>query len=215
MARPKNTEERRKQIAGALVSVMAKRGYDGASINSVAAEAGLTSGLVHYHFKNKQEILLFALENLVTAHRAALSEIMENAKSDPLREVRTFIDFHLGLGTNADPDALACWVLLSGEALRQASIREAYENAIALLVEQLASIITRGMKSKAFGRTDAKAAAAALFATIQGYYVLAATARRIIPRGSAARSMKLMAEGLLQPKPKNARKKPRRKKVRS
>jgi TetR/AcrR family transcriptional repressor of bet genes len=43
------------------------------------------------------------------------------------------------------------------------------------------------------------AAASALVAAIQGYLVLAATARSVIPRGSAATSTKRMAEGLLRP----------------
>jgi TetR/AcrR family transcriptional repressor of bet genes len=43
------------------------------------------------------------------------------------------------------------------------------------------------------------AAASALVATIQGYFVLAATARSLIPKGSAASSTKKMAEGLLRP----------------
>jgi len=65
MARPSNTDERRLQIMGALVKVMAKRGYDGASVADIARAARLTPGLVHYHFKNKQEILLAALRDLV------------------------------------------------------------------------------------------------------------------------------------------------------
>jgi hypothetical protein len=37
-------------------------------------------------------------------------------------------------------------------------------------------------------------------AAIQGYLVLAATARCAIPKGSAAASTKAMADGLLKPK---------------
>ena len=36
---------------------MAKRGYDGASVADIAKAARLTPGLVHYHFKNKQELI--------------------------------------------------------------------------------------------------------------------------------------------------------------
>ena len=50
MARPRNTEERRRQIVDGLRLVMAENGYDGASVQAVAKAAGLTAGLVHYHF---------------------------------------------------------------------------------------------------------------------------------------------------------------------
>ena len=72
MARPSNTDERRLQIMGALVKVMARRGYDGASVADIARAARLTPGLVHYHFKNKQEILLAALRDLVARRDASL-----------------------------------------------------------------------------------------------------------------------------------------------
>jgi TetR/AcrR family transcriptional repressor of bet genes len=69
MARPSNTEERRQQIVEGLLRVMAKRGYERASIAEIAKEAGLSSGLVHYHFKDKQEILLTAVEQLAARVR--------------------------------------------------------------------------------------------------------------------------------------------------
>src|SRR6187549_3675127 len=98
MARPSNTEERREQITRALVKVMARRGYDGASIGDIAKAARLTPGLVHYHFKSKQEILLEALGGLVARHEANLDARLERAGGDPAAEVAAFIDLHLGLG---------------------------------------------------------------------------------------------------------------------
>jgi TetR/AcrR family transcriptional repressor of bet genes len=201
MPRPSNTDERRAQITAALVRVMARRGYDGASVVDIAKAARLTPGLVHYHFKNKQAILLAALGDLVSRHEVALGARLDAAGEDPHAELEAFIDFHLRLGTDADPETLACWIVLSGEALRERRVRTGYEHAIATSASRLAAIIRRGLDSKAFGAVDldADAAASALVATIQGYFVLAATARATIPRGSAARMTKRMAEGLLRP----------------
>ena len=64
MPRPSNTQERRQQIVEALLDVMAAEGYAGASIQAIAAAAGLNPGLVHYHFKSKQQVLLHAIETL-------------------------------------------------------------------------------------------------------------------------------------------------------
>src|SRR5262245_52255763 len=122
MPRPSNTEKRRAQISRALVKVMAKHGYGGASIAGIAKAARLTPGLVHYHFENKQEILLAALRDLVARHNDTLESRLA-AAGDPVAEVAAFIDLHLGLGADADPEALACWILLSGEALREPRVR--------------------------------------------------------------------------------------------
>jgi len=199
MARPSNTDERRLQIMGALVKVMARRGYDGASVADIARAARLTPGLVHYHFKNKQEILLAALRDLVARRDASLEARLGAAGGDPVAELTAFIDFHLGLGADADPEALACWILLSGEALREPRVRVPFEDALQVRMARLADVIRRGVGQRVFACDRPDDAASALVALIQGYFVLAATARKTIPRGSAAASAKRMAEGLLRP----------------
>jgi TetR/AcrR family transcriptional repressor of bet genes len=64
-------------------------------------------------------------------------------------------------------------------------------------VRRLAEILKRGPSIGVFTCDDPEAAAAAIVATIQGYYVIGATARDVIPRGSAAGSLHGMCEGLV------------------
>ncbi len=175
---------------------MAHKGYDGASIADVAKAAKLSAGLVHYHFDSKQEILLAALQALSERHLASL-DVRLSQHPEPCARLHALIDFHLGLGADADPDALACWILLSGEALRSADVRARFEEALAALEQRLSAIIESGVASGAFSCHAPPGAASALLATMQGYFVLAATARSLIPKGSAAAMMKLMAHGLL------------------
>ena len=201
MPRPSNTQERRRQIAGALIKVMARRGYDGASVAGIAKAARLTAGLVHYHFESKQEILLAALDELVARHDAQLDERLQAAgDDDPHAQVAAFIDFHLGVGADADPEALACWVLISGEALREPKVRAGFQAALAGMSTRLAAIVRRGVERRVFAGVAPEPAAAALLAAIQGYFVLAATARALIPPGSAPPPPHQMAEGLLRPR---------------
>ena len=198
MARPTNSDVRREQISDALIRVMAKRGYDGASVADVAKAARLTPGLVHYHFESKQEILLLALERLVSRHLEKLDARLTQAAGDASAQLHAFIDFHLGLGADQDPEALACWILLSGEALREPKVGSALEAALGAMTERLHATIRRGVEQGVFACARPDAAASALVATIQGYFMLAATARSLIPKGSAAACTKQMAEGLCQ-----------------
>jgi TetR/AcrR family transcriptional repressor of bet genes len=197
MARPTNSEARREQISDALIRVMAKRGYDGASVADIAKTARLTPGLVHYHFDTKQEILLLALDRLVARHVAGLEARLAQVEGDPAAELDAFIDFHLGLGADADPEALACWILLSGEALREPKVSDDLERGLRLLTDRLSQLIAAGVSQGVFTCTRVDAAASALLATIQGYFMLAGTARDLIPKGSAAACTKQMAAGLL------------------
>lgn len=199
MPRATNTAERRAEIVDALIAVMAKRGYDGASIAEVARRARLTPGLVHYHFDNKLEILVEAVRVLGARHAQGLETALA-AHADPLAQLAAFVDVHLGLGAAANPEALACWVLVCAEALRERRIRGEVERVLAGLTGRLAGILRSGHAARRLACPDPEAAAAALVATIHGYFTVAAIARDAIPSGTAARCTLRMAEGLVRPK---------------
>jgi AcrR family transcriptional regulator len=57
-------QERRRQIADALIRVAATRGLHATGMREVAAEAGVSLRLVQYYFGTKEELLLFATQQL-------------------------------------------------------------------------------------------------------------------------------------------------------
>jgi AcrR family transcriptional regulator len=56
--------ERRRQIADALLRVAAERGLHATGMREVAAAAGVSLRLVQYYFGTKEELLLFATQQL-------------------------------------------------------------------------------------------------------------------------------------------------------
>lgn len=195
MTRASNTDDRRAQIVDALITVMAKHGYDGASIGAIARKAGLAPGLVHYHFDNKLEILLAAVRKIAAEHNGALDSALAGI-DDPRRALATFVDVHLGLGAHANATALACWVLIIGESLREKRVRHEVELVLARLTTRINDILARGITANIFD-CDLDAAAAGILAAIQGYFTLAATSRALIPPGTAATTTLQMIEGLV------------------
>ncbi len=66
--------ERRAQIADALMRVAAGQGLEDVSLRHVAAEAGVSAGMVPHYFRTKEEMMLFAMARVaekVTARLAA------------------------------------------------------------------------------------------------------------------------------------------------
>jgi AcrR family transcriptional regulator len=59
---PKVVEDRREQIIDAAMRVFAQRGFARATNRDVAREAGITTGLIYYYFKSKEDLLRAALE---------------------------------------------------------------------------------------------------------------------------------------------------------
>jgi AcrR family transcriptional regulator len=53
---------RRTEIADALMRVAATRGLEEVSLRHVAAEAGVSAGMVQHYFRTKEEMMTFALD---------------------------------------------------------------------------------------------------------------------------------------------------------
>jgi TetR/AcrR family transcriptional repressor of bet genes len=200
MARPSNTEERRKQIVQGLLRVMAERGYERASIAEIAKAAGLSPGLVHYHFTQKQEVLLALVEQLAERGRERVRARLARTKGGARARVEAFIEAFLATGDDAEPEAVAAWVTISAEALRQPEVRAAYDKVVRADLAHLEELV-----GEVLGRERARAVAAGLFATVQGYSVLSTAAPGLIPPGSAVGTVKRMAAGLLDTQGQEAR----------
>ena len=52
----------RTRILEAAFTVLGRQGYESTSIKDIAAEAGVAQGLIHYHYKSKQLLVLAVLE---------------------------------------------------------------------------------------------------------------------------------------------------------
>jgi AcrR family transcriptional regulator len=58
-------EERKAQILQAAYTVARLRGLDRLTVRLVASEAGLSNGLVHFHFKTKEALLIALLDRVL------------------------------------------------------------------------------------------------------------------------------------------------------
>lgn len=192
MGRPSNRAARREQILDGFQSALAHHGFEKATINSIAKEAGLTSGLIHYHFSSKLEILLELVVRLNLKLEKRFQLLLGSAET-PGHRLVAFLDSRLAMGEGADPNSVACWVAIGTEALRQEAVREVYRNAMHTQQAMLAEIITEFSPDG----EQAETIAAALLAAIEGFYQLAAAVPDIAPPGFAASSVRKMAEGLL------------------
>ena len=189
MGRPKNTEARRAQIIDGLLEVMAERGYESASVARIGKAAGLTPGLVHYHFENKQAVLVALVERLAAGFRDRF-ETRARAKTSPLDKIDAFIDAHVALGQDSDPRAVRAWVLVGAEAVRQDEVRAVYADSVEARLETLTELLRLALKEKGQATRPARALAASLLSSIEGAYLLSAASPEALPRGFAAPTLR-------------------------
>jgi len=69
----------REELLTAALRVFARRGYDQAGVDEIAAEAGYSKGALYWHFKGKEELLLALLEERVDAPARKLVALLESA----------------------------------------------------------------------------------------------------------------------------------------
>lgn len=132
MGRPSNRDARRAEIVRAFSRVLADHGFAGATIAAVAQEAGITPGLIHHHFSNKEELLTTLLQTLTTTFRTRVATYEEGG--DPLL---AYIDGALALDDTADITAARCWVGLFAEAIRNPTLFKRFRRLIDTEIEAI------------------------------------------------------------------------------
>ena len=185
MARRSNTEARRAEITGALLAVIARHGYDKATIQAIAAQAGLAPGLIHYHFRNKQEILVSLIAAMAQAGHARYIAVLGD-EVEPFHRLRAYLRARLSLGEGAAPDIVSAWVMIGAEAVRQPEVRTVYRRMVADEFALLATLLGDCLRASDRDPAIAGTLAAGLAAMIEGAYQLSSAAADVLPRGYAA-----------------------------
>jgi TetR/AcrR family transcriptional regulator, regulator of biofilm formation and stress response len=129
--------EGRDAILDAVVRVVAQRGFDALTYRAVAAEAGVTHGLVSYHFGSREAMIHAAL---VRAAREAIHSSSIDAETE---DVDAFAAGLAGLVAH-DPDGQAFQQILKLEASRRPAVadevkalRRTYLDSVGAALERL------------------------------------------------------------------------------
>ncbi|MFC5402651.1 TetR/AcrR family transcriptional regulator [Cohnella soli] len=80
-------DERREQIIQAAAKVFAKRGIAGTKMSMVAAEAGISHGLVYHYFKTKNELFTTLIQGAIEASISSI-EGLNRIQGSALEKIR-------------------------------------------------------------------------------------------------------------------------------
>lgn len=162
---------------------MARSGFDGASVQVIAKEAGLSAGLIHHHFSRKQDILYAVLDHLETILHTRF-EARSQRRRGPWGRIEAWVDAHLAVGEDDSPQAAAVWVWLGAHALQDAALRERYEAVVQRRLETLTALIEQ-LATEQGRRIDARSHAVGALAMVEGYFNLATTTGVVAPGTTA------------------------------
>ncbi len=92
MRKPKAPQANRARILAAATAEFAARGYDGASMDAIAAQTNTTRALINYYFVGKETLYLAVLERVYAEIREAESRL-ELEHLAPLDAIRRVVEF--------------------------------------------------------------------------------------------------------------------------
>lgn len=115
---------RRSQLIESTIETLANHGFARTTLTAVAKAAGLSHGLVLFHFQTKEKLLAETLNYLADEYRKNWMAALESVGDDPAEQLNAMIeaDFSLAICTST---RLAAWCSFWGEAQSRPFYQEA------------------------------------------------------------------------------------------
>ena len=150
--RPRRGERRlitRAQLLDAAERVFARDGLRGASVDTIALEAGYSTGAVYSNFKGKEDLFLTLVEERIDPRLAKVYEAVEAelaAGVPPLEAARRFVSALRG-----ERDAFLLLIDFWGQAVRDPTAAERFAQRHARLRATVGQLLDAAMPERETG----------------------------------------------------------------
>lgn len=197
--RPDVSEERRSQIIESAIQVFTREGFAKTRMDDVAAEAGLSKGLLYWYFKSKEEIIIAIADLLFGAELHKLQNVMPDGQSARAC-LEHFLEIYivdLQAMLKVTPIIYEFYAL----AFRNQAVRRAMQGYLHRFVAILEPVMQRGMDDGEFTPGDARQITITIGATLEGTLLLWAYDPELVQAEEQLRAgMALLLKGLETPK---------------
>ncbi|MDX6671084.1 MAG: hypothetical protein QOI91_1447 [Solirubrobacteraceae bacterium] len=174
------------ELLDAAARLFARRGYHGASVEEIAAEAGLTKGAVYYNFDGKEGLFLALLDRHVEERIALLAELRDSGPNALAEGAR-----RMSRSLRRDRDWGLLFFEFAAQAARDPAVRRRFDARMrrvhTALVETVGEIAPPG--------ADRERLAGAAEAMIDGYAMRTLLAPRADVAAELATGLTLLWRG--------------------
>ncbi|HVX29623.1 MAG TPA: TetR/AcrR family transcriptional regulator [Nitrolancea sp.] len=95
-AREDRTGERRAQILQAAAAVYARQGIDGARMDDIVVESGLSKGTLYWYFDSKDDITIALVDEMINGEFEQLRQLLD-AEGTVIERLERFFDMHAAI----------------------------------------------------------------------------------------------------------------------
>jgi AcrR family transcriptional regulator len=158
----------RDRLLDAAVRLIAREGIDNVRIARIAAEAGVSAGLVHYHFASRDALLEEAIEHSYERAGDMRLSALGEGRADATQRLRAMIDQCLP-STPPLREDWVLWVELWLRCARDPALRPVSARIYARLHAWFAEAIADGITAGQLEQCDVDRMADRLLALLDGY----------------------------------------------
>jgi AcrR family transcriptional regulator len=140
-----SSSDRRTQILDAALVCFAKRGFHQASMHDIAAEAGISVGLIYRYFENKEAVI----SAMADRHKKEISEVLQRARQAPtlLESVEILFTAHC---CENEPRVISAFVVdLYAEASRNPRVADLVRDVLQTAMDGVTDLIARAPEAQA------------------------------------------------------------------
>lgn len=119
----------KRAIFEAAIKVFSIDGYDGATMDDMAQEAGVAKGTLYYHFKSKEEIFRYIITEGVELIKEQINEVSKKQK-DSLSKLKALCKLQLNIVYEKKDLFKVIMSQLWGQEIRQLELRDVVDNYI-------------------------------------------------------------------------------------
>lgn len=158
--------KRRAEIIEATFFCIALKGYSNITMQDIADSAGISKGVIHYYFRNKEELFLSVHEKLIKDLDSHMGKKVERAKTPP-EKIRAIIS---SVFEKTKENKKFQVVLLDfwAHSTRIPRLKEATINQYSRYRHLAKKIIAEGVEKGYFKECDSSRIASALIGLVEG-----------------------------------------------
>jgi AcrR family transcriptional regulator len=102
--------DRREALVDAAIESLKRWGHEGLSVRRIAAEAGVSIGLINHYFPNKDGLVAESYRAFSRRLGASFEAAVDKAAPEPRARLRAYFDAFFS-SPNLDPQVLTAWVV--------------------------------------------------------------------------------------------------------
>lgn len=162
--------DRRDALIDAAIESLKRHGQEGLSVRRIAAEAGVSIGLINHHFPNKDSLVAESYRRFSRRITASFEDAVNAAGPDPRARLRAFFRAVFAR-PNLDPEVLTAWLVFWGLLQVSPAMRAVHEKEGRGYGDLLGRLLTDLEKRSGRASFDTRLATIGLTALLDGLWL--------------------------------------------